>query len=168
MRNIILIGMPGSGKSTIGVVLAKTLGLAFIDTDLLIQQRVGKRLQELIEDKGRETFLKTEEEVLQSLTVKDTVIATGGSAIYSEAGMNWLSKNGTIVYLELPFEEVEKRIRNVKTRGIVMPLGMTLKDLYLERVPLYQKRCDVKIDCANKSIEDLIEELHQKFSKKVL
>ncbi len=147
MNNIILIGMPGCGKSTVGVLLAKMAGLKFIDSDLLIQEREGKRLFEIINEKGNEEFLKIENEVNLAIDVSDTVIATGGSAVYCECAMEHLGRIGTVVYIKVPFCEIEKRIKNFSTRGIIIKSGSTLSDLYAERAPLYEKYADVTVEC---------------------
>ena len=147
MNNIILIGMAGCGKSTVGVLLAKMSGLKFIDSDLLIQEKAGKRLFEIIADQGVDHFLKIENEVNSSIEVSDTVIATGGSAVYCNEAMEHLKSIGTVVYIKVPFEEIEKRITNFSTRGIVAKNGSTLRELYDERCPLYEKYADITVEC---------------------
>ncbi len=144
-QNIILVGMPASGKSTLGVVLAKTLGMEFVDTDLLIQQKTGRKLQYLIDTEGIEGFLKLEEEVLCETECRNSVIATGGSAVYSDRGMLHLKKNGKVIYLHVPLFLIKKRMKNIRTRGIVMKKGTGLADLYAERKPLYEKYADLVI-----------------------
>jgi len=156
-KNIVLIGMPGSGKSTIGVLLAKALGMPFIDTDLIIQQKNGKLLQEIIDSEGLERFLEIEEQVVLDLDVEEYVIATGGSVIYKEKGMQSLKRNGLMVYLELEYAEIESRIKNMKTRGIAMQKGYTLLRLYNERIPLYKKYADIVVNCSGKGIEETVE-----------
>ena len=141
-RNIILIGMPGSGKSTLGVLLAKALGRRFVDTDLLIQEREGRLLQ-----------------VLLSVDVEHAVIATGGSVVYSRAGMEALKRNGDVVYLAATYAEVEKRVTNITTRGIVLKHGCSLQDAFAERVPLYEQYSDYTVDGTGKSIEECVEEI---------
>ena len=155
--NLILIGMPACGKSTVGVVLAKTAGMNFIDTDLLIQQQEGMILQEILNQRGQDAFLKIEEKVLCSLDCNDAVISTGGSAVYSEAGMKHLKEDGKIVYLNLPLNEIENRLQNIKTRGIAMERGQTLSDLYEKRIPLYEKYSDIIIEAQGLSVEECIE-----------
>ena len=145
MNNIILIGMPGSGKSTVGVLLAKMLGYNFIDADLLIQQREGKKLYEILEEKGNAYFAKVEDEVNASIEVENTVIATGGSVVYGEAAMAHLKSIGKVVYLKVPLRELERRIKNFATRGIQMEPGQTLGDLLDERAPLYEKYADLTV-----------------------
>jgi len=162
MKNIILIGMPGAGKSTLGVLLAKALNYKFLDTDLSIQEYTGELLYKTIEAKGIDEFIKIEELVLLNTNVKNTVIATGGSAIYGENAMRHLKDNGQVVYLRLSLEEIIKRVNNITTRGIVMKKGKTMEDVYAERTPLYEKYADIIIDCDNGGIEDSVEKLVQK------
>lgn len=143
MNNVILIGMPSSGKSTLGVLLAKMLGYDFLDTDLVIQKRTGKRLQQILDEEGREAFLAAEEEALLSVRVRRTVIATGGSAVYSAAGMHHLKKDGVAVYLKVPFRLIRRRLSNLATRGVVLAPGQTLEMLFRERSALYEKYADL-------------------------
>lgn len=154
--NIALIGMPGAGKSTIGVLLAKTLGLSFIDTDLLIQLKSGRLLQEIIDRDGVRAFLAVEEDILLRLEVERSLIATGGSAVYSEPAMEHLRRLALIVYLRLDLAEVERRIKNITARGIAMAAGQSLAELYAERVPLYEKYADVVFDCTERQIEESV------------
>ena len=151
--NIVLIGMPGSGKSTCGVVAAKMLLKNFFDTDLLIQNLEGASLQNIINSKGAQYFEKAEEKSILSLDIQGTVIATGGSVIYSDKAMEHLKKLGKIVYLHLEYEQMCSRINNIATRGILMKNGETLKDMYDERLPLYKKWADVTIHCDNTTVE---------------
>lgn len=146
--HIILIGMPACGKSTVGVLAAKTLGYRFVDSDLVIQEREGKRLHRIISEEGQAGFLRIEEAVNLTLgnDATPTVIATGGSAVYGAAAMAHFKAVGTVVYLRLSFETVEKRLGNFTHRGVVMPTGFTLRDLYDERCYLYEKYADVVID----------------------
>lgn len=155
-QNIILIGMPGAGKSTIGVLLAKIMGKAFIDTDLLIQAREKRLLQEIIVEKGIDRFLEIEAEVILGLSVENSVIATGGSAVYSDSAITHLKQNGIIVYLKLPYPEIEHRINNMASRGIVFSKGQSLFDLYQERTPMYERKADQIIDCSGKAIEESV------------
>lgn len=143
--NIILIGMPGSGKSTAGVLLAKAAGMHFADTDLLIQQKTGMLLQELIDTRGMNGFIKTEGEIIAEAEFFDTVIATGGSAVFSENAMRVLKRGGKTVFLDADPAELEKRINNITTRGIAMRPGQSLKSVYEERLPLYLKYADFTV-----------------------
>jgi shikimate kinase len=158
--NITLIGMPGAGKSTIGVLLAKTIGFPFTDTDLLIQEKEGKLLQNIINESGISTFLKIEESVILDLKLTRNVIATGGSAVYSEAAMRYLREIGRVVYLRHDCKDIEKRLNNIKTRGVVMAKGKTLKNLFEERTPLYEKHADIILDCTGLNPEEIIEKLY--------
>ena len=159
MKNIILIGMPGSGKSTVGVVLAKKLGYQFIDSDLVIQERCRKLLHQLIEERGEAGFVMLENEVNASILADRAVIATGGSAVYGKEAMAHFRQIGKIVYLELAFEELEKRLGDLHERGVVLKEGMTLKELYEERIPLYEKYADIVIPCTGRDIRDVMEEI---------
>lgn len=163
MKNIILTGMPGCGKSTVGVVLAKTLGMHFIDTDLIIQRRQHERLQPLIEKYGIARFEEMEEDALLSVTeTEDTVIATGGSAVFCERGMKYLKENGICIYLEVPCDELKRRLSNIRTRGIAAAKGMTVEDIFAERRPYYEKYADLRIDCVGLHIEDITEIIAKK------
>lgn len=159
MKNIILIGMPGAGKSTVGVVLAKRLGYTFVDSDLVIQERHGKLLHELISAHGIEGFWKIENDVNASLQYEKAVIATGGSAIYGAEAMEHLRSIGTVFYLQLPFEEIEERLGDLNARGVTLQPGQTLRDLYAERVPLYEKYAHRTIDCSGKTLRDIVQEI---------
>ena len=158
-NNIILIGMPGAGKSTIGVVLAKKLGYEFIDSDIAIQNKHKKILQELINEHGIKGFEKIENDVNKSLNVQNSVIATGGSAIYGKEAMEHFNSIGTIIYLNLPYEEIEQRLGNLEERGVTIKKGQTLKDLYNERTPLYKKYANIVINCQGKTIREIVEEI---------
>lgn len=158
-NNIILIGMPGAGKSTIGVVLAKKLGYEFIDSDIVIQNKYKKILQELINEHGIDGFEKIENDVNKNLNTKNSVIATGGSAIYGKEAMEHFDSIGTVIYLNLPYEEIEQRLGNLEERGVTIKKGQTLKDLYNERTPLYKKYANVIIDCQGKTIREIVEEI---------
>ena len=151
--------MPGSGKSTIGILLAKSIKYPFIDTDVFIQSKEGKYLQDIINVQGLETFLKIEEKYLLSLDVNQYVIATGGSAIYSEKTMRKLKLNGTILFLDVSFNLIKRRINDLYTRGIVKKPDQNLKDIYSERKPLYQRYADIAINCNNKSQEEIVSEI---------
>lgn len=143
--NIVLIGMPGAGKSTLGVLLAKLMGYSFVDTDILMQQKYGALLGQILKQNGNQAFLKLEEDMMTSLKLRDTVIATGGSAIYSPGGMAHLKEDGVCVYLDVPFELISARLGNLRQRGVVLPDGFTLRDLYDEREPLYRRYADVSV-----------------------
>ena len=145
MSNIILVGMPGSGKSTLGVLLAKTLGFSFIDTDLIISRRAGKPLQAILNEDGLERFLVLEEDVGSTLECEYTVVATGGSMVLSDRAMTHLAKMGTVVFIDVPFEEIERRVTNITTRGIVFHPDETLQDVYRQRLPLYEKYADMTV-----------------------
>ena len=162
MDNIILIGMPGAGKSTLGVLLAKAMGKLFVDTDIIIQQKTKRLLQDIIDNDGTDKFLRLEEEILLSVDAENTVIATGGSAVYSEKAMEFFRKNGKIVYLHVDFAEIEKRVTNITTRGIVLKNGRSLSDAYAERRPLYDKWADITIDCTGSTIENSVRMLTEK------
>ncbi len=157
--NIILIGMPGCGKSTIGVLLAKAMLYDFVDTDLLIQNRYGESLCTIIDKHGIEKFKEIENGVLCEFKGEKTVVATGGSAVYGKEAMANLGAGGKTVYLKLSPEEIIRRIDNVTTRGIAMEKGTTLEQLYLERAPLYEKYADITIECSGLGIEECVAEI---------
>jgi shikimate kinase len=145
-RNIVLIGMAGAGKSTVGVLLAKTLSRTFIDTDLVIQAAEGRRLQDILDRDGVEAFRRLEEKHILALHARGAVIATGGSVVYSGQAMAHLKADGVAVYLYLPVEALERRVTNLDSRGIVMAPGQTFTEVYRERQPLYEKHADLTID----------------------
>lgn len=157
--NIILIGMPGSGKSTCGVVAAKLLLKNFFDTDLLIQNREGRRLQQIIDEKGLDYFARAEEEAILSLDIAGTVIATGGSVVYSPAAMDHLHRLGKVIYLHLEYETMCRRIQNLDSRGVVLQAGYTLQDMYNERLPLYRRYADAVIKCDNNTVEQTAQQI---------
>lgn len=157
MNNITLIGMPGAGKSTLGVVLAKILGYQFLDSDLLIQKIEHRRLTKIIEEEGVEGFKKIENRINVSIEAEETVIATGGSVVYCEEAMEHFKSIGKIVYLKLSFEAVSKRLGDLKGRGVVLKEDQTLKDLYEERVPLYERYADLVVDEEGKSLEESLQ-----------
>ena len=161
-KNIVLIGMPGAGKSTLGVLLAKAMGMFFVDSDIIIQQKTGRLLQDIIDNDGTEKFLQLEEEILSELDLTNTVIATGGSAVYSEKAMEHFSKSSNIAYLHVDLPEIEKRVTNITTRGIVLKNGRSLSDAYAERKPLYNKWADITIDCTGSTIENSVRMLTEK------
>lgn len=158
-ENIILIGMSGAGKSTLGVLLAKALGKDFTDTDIILQQREGRLLQEIIDTDGIEYFMKVEEEVVSSLSFKNSVIATGGSVVYSDKIMKSLKKDAVSVYLYVPYEELAARVKNISTRGIVMRCGNTYEDVYNERLPLYKQYADITVNCSAMDIESCVAQI---------
>ncbi len=165
MKNIILIGMPACGKSVTGVILAKSLKMNFIDADLLIQERAGKSLQDIINADGIETFKSIEEEILNAINVKNTVIATGGSAVYYDSAMRHLKENGVVVYIEASLATIKKRLKNIRTRGVAMEKGQTIDSLYEMRVPLYEKYADCTVRShryrAENTVEDIISGLEK-------
>lgn len=156
-----LIGMPGSGKSTCGVVAAKMLLKNFFDTDLLIQNIEGISLQNIINEKGNDYFERAEEQAILSLDIQGSVIATGGSVVYSSKAMQHLKSLGKIIYLHLDYEHMCKRISNLSTRGVVMKNGETLKDMYNERLPLYEKWADYTVECNHNSVEQTAFEIEK-------
>lgn len=163
-NNIVLIGMPGVGKSTLGVVLAKQLGYEFVDADLLIQKRENCLLKEIIASKGVEGFLEIENEVNASICADKTVIATGGSVIYGKEAMAHLKEIGTVVYLKLDFDTLDGRLGSLKGRGVVLKDGQDLKSLYQERVPLYQQYADIIVDEGGLDLESTLKEVISKLS----
>lgn len=165
MKNIILIGMPGAGKSTIGVLLAKTLLCDFTDTDLIIQNFCRKSLCDIIEEKGTDGFLQTENDVICSCDFDGCVVATGGSAVYGSRAMEKLKKNGTVVYLKLPVEEIEKRLEDIHTRGVAMKNGTTISQLYNERKTFYENYADITVDCSSLTPEQCVDKIAQLLNK---
>ena len=155
-RNIILIGMPGVGKSTVGVLLAKVTSRSFVDTDVLIQAKEGRRLQEIIDTDGTAAFRTIEERDILSLKCHGYVIATGGSVVYSDRAMRHLKSSGAAVHLYLPFPVLEKRITDLDSRGIVIERDQTLKDLFDERQPLYERYADATVDCTGLTHEQVV------------
>ena len=166
-RNITLIGMPGVGKSTIGVLLAKETRRQFVDTDVLIQARHGRTLQDILDADGLDAFRQIEEQAVQELDLHAHVIATGGSVVYYDAAMEHLSASGPVVYLELALELLERRIENLSTRGVVRPPGVSLADLYAERLPLYRRWADVTVDCWGKTQDGVVAEILTKLGWRV-
>ncbi|MDD4565249.1 MAG: shikimate kinase [Eubacteriales bacterium] len=156
MNNIILIGMPGCGKSTIGIVLAKVLGYHFIDADLLIQERENRLLSEIIQEQGPEGFNSVENEVIANIAADRTVIATGGSAVYGKEAMVHLDEIGTIIYIRLPLDELRSRLGDLAERGISMREGQTLQDIYAERTPLYEKYADMIVDTKGLALRESV------------
>lgn len=165
MDNLVLIGMPGAGKSTVGVVLAKRLGYRFLDSDLVIQEHYGKLLQDLIAEHGVEGFWDVEDEVNASIKCKQTVIATGGSAVYGKKAMKHFQKTGKIIYLRLSYEEIAERVGDLETRGVTVRPGQTLKELYDERLPMYERLADLTIDCEGKALREIVMEICDRLSE---
>ncbi len=158
IKNLVLIGMPGAGKSTVGVILAKRTSRGFMDTDLLIQTSQGKSLQEIVDQQGYEQLREIEEQTLLSIQVENSVIATGGSAIYSESAMQHLKQNGDIIYLDVELEELEKRVGDYGNRGIAKKTDQSFKDLFEERSKLYRKYADFTIQCSRLTPEMICEQ----------
>lgn len=156
MKNVVLIGMPGVGKSTAGVVLAKLLGYRFVDADLLIQEEEHRLLSEIIKEEGTEGFLAIENRVNASIQAERTVIATGGSVVYGKEAMAHLKEIGTVVYLRLSYDILARRLKDIRGRGVVLRDGQTLLDLYRERTPLYEKYADLIIDEEGRNVEATI------------
>lgn len=154
--NVVLIGMPGCGKSTCGVLAAKALLKNFFDTDLLVQNFENKRLQDIINENGIDYFLQAEEDAILSLNLHGTVIATGGSVVYSKKAMEHLRSLGRVIYLHLSYDAMDNRIHNITTRGVVLKNGNDLVDMYNERLPLYKKYCDDVIYCDNNTIDQTV------------
>lgn len=159
MNNIVLIGMPGAGKSTLGVVLAKALGFDFVDTDLIIQSEQNDKLYRIIQKKGLEEFIRIEDSTVASLKAENSVIATGGSVIFGQKAMENLKKLGKTVYLKVNKSEIERRLSNIKTRGIVMKQGESVGKIYAERTPLYEKYADYTVDCDGMDLETTVEKI---------
>lgn len=163
--NIVLIGMPASGKSTVGVLLAKRLGYSFVDADLLIQEKEGKLLKEIIAERGTDGFLEVEDKINASIVAHRSVIAPGGSVIFGKNAMNHLKKIAVVVYLKVGYEELERRLGDVKDRGVVLKDGMTLRDLYEERIPYYEKYADLTVEEAGKDFGAVVDELRTYFER---
>lgn len=159
MENIILIGMPASGKSTVGRHLSKKLNMDFVDTDNIIEENEGMRLQEIIDKKGNQYFWEVEEKILCSLDCRDTVIATGGSAVLFPKAIEHMKKMGAIVYLEQSIDRLKKRLYNLDSRGVTLDEGESIESLYNYRVPLYKKYSNATVEVANKSVEDVASEI---------
>lgn len=158
-KSVTLIGMPGAGKSTVGVVLAKRLGYAFVDADLIIQQKEGRLLHQLIEERGLEGFLDIENRINASLSPQSAVIATGGSVVYGKEAMEHLVQTTTVIYLQLSLEALAQRLGDLRKRGVVLRKGQSLEELYEERVPLYRQYAHITIDCEKKDISGIVEEI---------
>jgi len=168
VENIIMIGMPGCGKSTIGVVLAKVLGMGFMDSDLVIQSREGKLLHDIIKEQGMEKFLEIEDKINSEIVCDRVVISTGGSVVYGKNAMEHLKKIGMVVYIKLPYEDIKGRLGNLENRGVAIKDGYSLKDLYDERTPLYEQYADITAETHGLTIEQsvkLIEGLLENYKK---
>ena len=157
--SVILIGMPSSGKSTLGVLLARELGYRFIDSDILIQESEGKLLHEIIKEKGIEGFMETEDRVNSQIKDKKSVIATGGSVIYCKNAMEHLRELGKVIYLKISFEEMRRRLGDYSHRGVIMRHGNALEDMYAERAPLYEKYADITVDVDTTDLARSLDEL---------
>lgn len=165
LKNVILIGMPGVGKSTVGVLLAKKLGYQFIDSDLLIQSKEKRLLNEIIREEGLEGFLEIEAEVNATVDIENVVLATGGSVVYKERAMKHLCDIGTVVYLKVSYEELSKRLGDLKERGVALKEGQTLKELYEERSPLYEKYADIVVDEEKLGLDETLDKVLYKIRK---
>lgn len=161
MKNIVLIGMPGSGKSTVGVVLAKKLGYSFMDSDIVIQEKYNKTLEEIIDEEGDAGFIKIENDVNKSINAYHCIIATGGSAVYGEEAMQHFKKDCLMVYLEISEKELEGRIGSIKERGVVSNGKETIEEIYKDREELYKKYADIVINQDGKNIRESVEELYK-------
>jgi len=156
MGNIVLIGMPGCGKSTVGVVLAKQMAMDFVDSDLVIQRETGTRLSALLDQYGDEGFREIENSINARLDVKQSVIATGGSVIYGEEAMRHLKEIGMVVYLKLSYEQIEDRLGDLHARGVTIRPGQTLRDLYNERCPIYEQWADLVVHCDHMRLREVV------------
>lgn len=163
--NLVLIGMPGVGKSTVGVILAKVLGYEFLDSDLLIQKEENALLREIIEKKGLDGFLEIENRVNAFIETTKAVIATGGSVVYCQEAMEHLKEIGTVIYLKLDYSILQRRLGNLKGRGVVLREGQTLKGLYNERTPLYEKYADIVIDEKKLNVEQTLQKILEELEK---
>jgi shikimate kinase len=159
MKNIVLVGMPSAGKSTIGIILAKVLGYQFLDSDLLIQEQEKELLKDIIDKRGIDGFLAIENQINREIDTDHTVIATGGSVIYGKEAMEHLQETGIIVYIKLTLQTISERLGNIKQRGVVLRKGQTLKMLYEERCPLYEKYAHITVDGENLNTEELMENI---------
>ena len=165
-ENIVLIGMPGVGKSTVGVILAKVLGYQFIDADLVIQKRENRLLHEIISEEGLDGFLKAEENanVYIAQNEEKSIVATGGRVVYCEKAMQELKKTGRVIYLELEYDQLKKRLGNLKGRGVVLKDGQDLRGLYEERIPLYEKYADLTVNEKNLDVEQTLQKIVDRLS----
>jgi shikimate kinase len=166
-RNYTLIGMPASGKSTVGVLLAKRLGFSFVDVDIVIQEKEKRLLKEIIAQEGIDGFMAVENRINASLDADHSVIAPGGSVIYGKEAMEHLREISTIVYLKLSYEDVKKRLGNLVDRGVVLKDGMTLLDLYNERVPYYERYADITVDETGQTVGETVDYLRDLIEKRL-
>ena len=155
-KNLVLVGMPGVGKSTVGILLAKALSRRFLDTDVMIQAQEGRRLQEIIDADGIEAFCAIEERHVLSVDCRGWVIATGGSVVYSARAMDHLRASGMVAHLSLPFADLERRVNNLDSRGVVMTRHQSLRQLFKERMPLYGQYADCTVECAGLAHEEVV------------
>ena len=167
MQNIVLIGMPGCGKSTCGVLVAKTLCMDFTDTDLIIQKTEGMSLQSVIDTKGNDYFAEAEENAICNTHFQNAVIATGGSVVYSDKTMTYLKENACVIYLRISFDTMLRRIADITSRGILLRNGETMEAMFAERAPLYEKYADLIIDCDGRKTEDTVFEIAQQVSRRL-
>ena len=166
--NLILIGMPGAGKSTVGVILAKRLGFNFADTDLLIQAQERNRLQQIIDTQGIEQFRQIEEQILLGLCTSRTIIATGGSVVYSTSGMHALQQTGHLIYQQVDLDRLQQRIANMGQRGLVMAAGQSFEQLYRERTPLYEKYSELTIPCSELTAEEVAAQIEIEVTRRAV
>ena len=167
MRNVVLIGMPGAGKSTVGVLLAKTLLMDFEDTDLIIQKETKKALCDTINEKGTDYFISLEEEIIMKQEFSNSVIATGGSAVYGNSAMKKLSENGTVIYLKVALPELIKRLGDIRTRGIAMDKASGIPELFEKRSPLYEKYAHITVDCTGLTPEKCVDIIAEKLKEDI-
>lgn len=165
LNSIVLIGMPGAGKSTVGILLAKELGMGFVDTDVVIQVREGQTLQEILDSSDYLNLRGIEEQVLLSEVIDGKVVATGGSAVYSEDGMARLKDSATVIFLDVPLQELEKRISNFDSRGIARKPNQSFKSLFEERRELYSKYADISVNCNQQSLQQTLEKTLESLSQ---
>jgi shikimate kinase len=163
-NSLILIGMPGAGKSTIGILLAKLLAKDFVDTDLLIQLQQNNTLQNIVDNEGYLKLREIEEDVLLNTYYSNHIIATGGSAVYSDKSMAHLKQFGEVVFLDVPLPDLIARVKNIDTRGLARRPGQTFSELYNERYALYQKYADIKVDCGGKDQDEIVEDIISAFA----
>lgn len=164
-RNIVLVGMPGAGKSTVGVILAKQASMDFVDTDVVIQNSQGRSLQEIVDTRGHMDLRGIEEEIILGLQVTGCVVATGGSAVYSEPAMSHLGARGTVVFLDVDIETLQARVKDYETRGLAKSAAQTFQDLFDERAPLYRKYADIVISCAHMTQDEAAMEIRGHIAK---